>query len=344
MENKGFTLIELLVAMAIASIVGVAGLAVFSSTNRAYLANEDVAEAQQNVRIAAERLSKDIRMAGFGLPDPPFTIGFDTNDDGVNDLNLTSPISFTDGGAGASDSITVMGGGYLAGTLIGTLNTAGATSLCYSPSGGDDKFFKADGTSDKVPYSNRKNISLNGTTFITLQANEVKATCPGGIKLTLGSPAIIDKDYGDGTPVFIIQAVNYSINTALAGCSPTNPCLASTDYTQLRGGASPVDPLVVAEGIEDIQFAYGLDANPRDSKLDYTGAYTSAAFLDSPADPSVIFAVRASIVAKARNVAPNGGSAFTRPLLENHTASAADAYRRRILQKIIKLRNPRQGA
>lgn len=345
MNNKGFTLVELLIAMAIASVVGMAGISMFSSSNWAYKVNVDVAEAQQNERVAADWLSKDVRMAGFALPAPPFTIGFDTDDDGVADMDVTAPVTFTNGGAAAPDTITLLGGYYEAGTLSGNppvQNFSGSNTICYRPSGDGDRFFRSD---DSI-FSSRRNISLNGTTSITLAFGQTKgAVCngTGTISLSLGTPTTLDRDYVNGTPVFIIQAITYSIDTVSAGCSATNPCLSSSDSTQLRGGTVALPNVVVAEGIEDIQFAYGIDLNPRDGRIDYASPYDAADYLNSPADPSSILAVRANIVAKARNIDPKGGG-FTRPALEDRTASAADAYRRRVLTKIIKLRNPRQGA
>src|SRR3989344_1640649 len=109
-EQQGFSLVELLISMAIASIVGMAGYVIFSSSNWSYKVQEDVSEAQQNVRVAMERLAKDIRMAGFGLPDPPFSITIGTSG------ALTAPITVTNSSTGF-DTITVLGIGYEAGKL-----------------------------------------------------------------------------------------------------------------------------------------------------------------------------------------------------------------------------------
>lgn len=330
-QQRGFTLVELLVAMAIASVVGMAGVSLFSTSNWAYKVNEDVAEAQQNGRVSMERLAKDIRTAGFGLPDPPFTLS-------IGGQNWTSPITVTtSGGSGGSDSITILGIGYEAGTLVGgpVENTGTSTYLCYS-STGTERFFGGNANNGSSPYSARTQISLNGSTYILLATNQVRQTCNGtDIQLQLSSPATLGRAYPNGTPVYIIQAVTYSIVTNDASASPpctsANPCLRSTDLTELRGVGSQT----LAEDIEDIQFAYGVDAD-RDGKMD------SSTLSNDPADDSSILAVRATVVAKTRNKDMKG-STFTRPAIEDHSASASDNYRRRTLTKIIKLRNPRTG-
>lgn len=346
MNNKGFTLVEVLIAMAIASVIGMAGVSLFSSTNWAYKFNEDVADAQQNVRISSDRLVKDIRVAGFGLPDPPFSLSFSGLSATPTALltPLTSPITVSNSSTGP-DSITILGIGFEVGTLSKGSNTdcndSGKGKICLGSAGNANNFFSGSG-----PYTyqtNRRYISLNGTTFIELATTQTDADRLVG-KLTLGTPSTLDRDYRDGTQVYIIQAVNYSIDTDTAiGCSISNPCLVSRDYTMLRGGNSPGERVVVAEGIEDLQFAYGIDLNPRDGKIDYVAPYTTAAFLNSPSDPSSIIAVRASIVAKAKNPDPKVGG-FTRPALEDRAAGTPDKFRRRVLTKVVKLRNPRQGS
>ena len=72
-SEKGVTLIELLVALVICGIVVAAIYRLFVAQTRAYTVQDQVAEAQQNVRNAMELLVRDIRMAGFD--DDPVNIG-----------------------------------------------------------------------------------------------------------------------------------------------------------------------------------------------------------------------------------------------------------------------------
>ena len=324
--------------MAIASVIGMAGVAVFSTSNWSYKVNEDVAEAQQNARVAMERLSKDIRAAGFGLPDPPFSLTIDTG-------TFTSPITIsTSGGSGGSDSITILGIGYEAGALVGESagqNASTSPYICYKKTADTEE--KLIGTDNKV-RTNRQYISLNGNSFVTLDTTSIVTGECGGVsgsnKLPLSSPSALDRQYKDDTPVFIIQAVQYTVNNSapfLGGCSALNPCLASLDFTGLRGmnGGVP-SRQVLAENIEDIQFAYGVDADGNGTMDSATG------FQNTVSDPIKIAAVRATVVAKSRNKDMKGAT-FTRPAIEDHDISAADNFRRRILTKILKVRNPKTG-
>ena len=358
-KQQGFSLVELLIAMAISIIVGMAGYVIFSSSNWSYKVQEDVSEVQQNVRVAMDRLAKDIRMAGFGLPDPPFSITIGTSG------ALTAPITVTNSSTGF-DTITVLGIGYEAGKLQRDATITGAGGIVCNDSGAScihlsapdadsiDRFFNDTGTFQTT----RINISLGGAQYIVLAAaghNQANR------QVTLGTPATLDRAYPDGTAVYIIQAVQYTINNTapfLAGCSSTNPCLASLDYTGLRGGSGN-DRQVLAENIEDIQFAYGIDVSPRDGMIDYTSPYSDGAFVFSAtgaatlSDPSSIIAVKANIVGRTRNQDPKGATGFKSQCFEdrpvdagttNCTGAVSDGYRRRMLTKIIKLRNPKQGA
>ncbi|MEW6669606.1 MAG: prepilin-type N-terminal cleavage/methylation domain-containing protein [Thermodesulfobacteriota bacterium] len=64
-RERGFTLIELLIAMAITGIVMGAVYSTYYSQQKSYVAQEQIAEAQQNLRAALYYLEREIRMAGY---------------------------------------------------------------------------------------------------------------------------------------------------------------------------------------------------------------------------------------------------------------------------------------
>jgi Tfp pilus assembly protein PilW len=74
-SEGGFTLAELLVACAVVALV-MAGLLVMLQTGlESYLIGSNRVEATQSVRLAIERMSREIRVAGFCpcVGTPPFT-------------------------------------------------------------------------------------------------------------------------------------------------------------------------------------------------------------------------------------------------------------------------------
>lgn len=65
--KRGFTIVELLVALGIAAILLSLTYQIFVSQRRGYTVQEDVAEMQQNARIAADELARLIKNIGNGV-------------------------------------------------------------------------------------------------------------------------------------------------------------------------------------------------------------------------------------------------------------------------------------
>jgi type IV pilus assembly protein PilW len=63
-KEKGFTLVELLVAMLIASLVIVAIYKTMDAQQLAYVTQQDVVEAQQNLRTGLFFMERELRLAG----------------------------------------------------------------------------------------------------------------------------------------------------------------------------------------------------------------------------------------------------------------------------------------
>lgn len=77
-HQNGFTLVELIVAMAMTGIVMAAIYSTYKSQQDSYVAQEQVAEMQQNLRAALYMMARDIRMAGFNPANSPNVDGFVT--------------------------------------------------------------------------------------------------------------------------------------------------------------------------------------------------------------------------------------------------------------------------
>ncbi|MBI3606439.1 MAG: PilW family protein [Nitrospirae bacterium] len=340
--ERGFSLTELLVAMGMAVIVGMTSYVVFQSSNRSSQIQGDVSDAQQNVRVAMEELAKGVRSAGFGLPNPPFSITITPTTGAA--ATYTSAVTISNAST-APDGLLILGGGFRAGTLAGpgqsmngvdpTCNASGGTFVCVT-AGDRTNFFDAGGVFIKP----RTAINLEGGHFVELAAAGHDYV-NGKLRLAAGS---LDRDYAASTTVYIIEAYRYDINPAASGCTASAPCLYLTDITGLRGGSG-----ILANNVEDLQLAFGVDVNPRDGRVDDAnadGAYTAADYASSPADPASVIAVRANVVGRTQNTDRNGQT-FRRICLEDRTAdatctgAAADGFRRRVLTKIITIRNPK---
>lgn len=118
-SSQGFTMIELMVAMTIALVVLGAMYISYRSQQKSYMAQEEVAVMQQNLRAAMFHLQREIRMAGCD----PLEIG----NVGILTANATS-INFTEDVAGAGPDGTISASENITYSLSGTtlVRNAGA--------------------------------------------------------------------------------------------------------------------------------------------------------------------------------------------------------------------------
>ena len=64
----GFTLIEVLVGVALSSLIVLVLFEALTAQNRTYSIQDDMAEMQQNLRVAIETVPKEVMSAGLGKP------------------------------------------------------------------------------------------------------------------------------------------------------------------------------------------------------------------------------------------------------------------------------------
>jgi len=230
LKNKnGVTLIELLIALVISALLIAALYRTFIGQQKTYTVQEQVVDTQQNVRVAINKMMRDIRMAGFG------GVG-DVLGGGVNGPTevITSPPS--NNSITNNNNITIVGGFKQVSTLAA--EAAGGQSQVTLASAADASQF--DGAAHHF-------ISIGGT-----ESNIVSSRA--GATLTLSNPLKLTYKITDqlgnpvSVPIFKIQAITY-----LCGVSDGKPVLQRNENT--GGGPQPL-----AENIENIQFEY-FDAN-----------------------------------------------------------------------------------
>lgn len=330
--------------MAIFGIVLASVLKVFSLNYQSYTVQEEVAATQQNVRVVKMFLERDVRMAGCGLRNfhhedkRVYALEFDNNstagDTGSDKLTITY-IDYDVGACGAGapscDDLPPL-------TLKVSMPKASAVATV------EEEF-------DDSPYDLwTGNCDCNGDTYGTPPYDRYKAiiTSPDGSKSDVVYITQVINS-GGGTDD-MLQNHNYAgfdnkvLNNYPAGSTieffnekKLVEVVYHLDNRILRRNNQPV-----AENIEDLQFAFGLDTNT-DGIVD-SGEWMNNADLIG-AQPYVdpdpvdqIRSVRISVLGRTANEDRNCSG--NRPAIEDHAASGtSDGYHRKLLQVTVKVRN-----
>lgn len=345
--EQGVTLVELMIGAVVASIIVAAGFMMLTASQKSTQANDQTVETQQNVRIAMDLLSHDIKHAGFGSVGPvgacPTAIvpldhtpaGPDT---GPDSIRLLVPIGSSI--APAWRTAIAVGG---AASIPQIILPAGAVANMVTEAGGN-----LTGSA----------VSIGGvaTATVTAVAGDTISFAP--IPPPVAFPI--------GMPVYLLQCVTYAIGTTTAACGGSSPCL-------LRNGVS------VADGIEDIQFAYACDGcnvlvngGVTDRIIDDQGGaagfdqadfVTNNTWSAAPLTPDKIRLVQVTVVARQTTVDQGLGegiaaASLSPPVLQvsdhNHNAGLFVAgdfgalnppyanYRRRVVTRTVETKNQRQ--
>jgi len=329
--QAGFSLIELMVAMLITLFVSGAIFGVLTAGQNAFRREPELADRQQNTRLAMELISRDVVSAGGGMQ--AFAQAFTDNLDGagpagpggvnsdyleilMNDgscptldvagspgtaLHTAVPLPACLAGAAASSGFMA----YVWGSQ-GSANSNLSTGVLWihNPAGGGALGPCGGGTLNTPAGGAGTQVNPGGG-----------AACNGGTACTIGSPSVCQY-------VSMIQVVRYEI--APDPNDPTTPALwRSPTGTALDGTLSNNQPpnapwQLVARGIEDLQVRY----------------LTGAAWADTPGtvtSPNYNTIVReVQITLSGRSTAQNIQGATTSAL----TGAARDAIRGQLVSTV----------
>lgn len=225
MSEKGLTLVELLIAMAISGIVVAAIYTAFVTQQKSYTIQDQVAETQQNARVALDLITREVRMAGYGQPS--WSLNADIDGDGDNEA-VTEPITIVDGG-GNPDRITV----------IGCFESDPATLASTALIGDTVLILQNAYQASRFNTTTKSNIFIGGF-------DNAKITGISGRTLTIdtdlntsGNQGLI-RSFEAGSEVNLVKVVTYFVE----------------DHTLKRDENTGAGGQPLAENIEDLQITY----------------------------------------------------------------------------------------
>lgn len=360
----GFSLLELMIAMAVLGIVTAFLTDLLVRQSRAYQVVDNVTETQQNLRAIGDLLEHELRVSGFMVPEAGAFCGSDVDPgrpypDGDPDvIFLTDAEALDPGNAQEQRFGAAIQGGY---SGDGT-DTLSVDALAVDGNG----FYDIDG--DGVAESDflySAAPARNGGVIVVDRANPERGASCGIITRINGNDITVDFDLRgqapNGTP----------LGPWNPGYAPAVLVAIPAHAYWIENGALMRDGMVLAQDIEDLQFAafydqdddqvvdgagtpdppYASDAEYPGSR-DTTNGVNGVPYLSRNWDNRLLREIRVSLVGRTKDedpdVAANPAMAQGRaPSPENRAPIAVnDGFRRRVLTFTVRPRNVgfRQGS
>ncbi len=325
MRTRGFTLIELMVSMALFGLIAAGAMSLVLSGARTQSHSARVDVAQTSLRAAIDFITRDVVGASAGAKTGLLTLGSTgTTVNAVNHaLNNVGP-----NGADSLELYTVDG------TTSAQLTTAvgsGANTLAITyeqaSTGATGQFLSA------LPYPAYVQVSDLSSGSI------VKLSSVASTALTLAEN--LPAGYAANAWVLPSRHVTYAIsNTIFTAASTGNASMLTMDVN--GSGAQPL-----AEGVEDLQVAYGFD-NDGDGVVTEKGlAANDDEWLYNVAGETVgtwsisnLRTIRVTLVVKGTSIEGGQTNLPAPPIAEDHTPTGGvDGFIRRVLRTEIAVRN-----
>jgi prepilin-type N-terminal cleavage/methylation domain-containing protein len=321
--ERGFTLVELMVSMVLLATVVAMTFRVAATVIAGFRSQRQVVAIERSARASLDLMADAIRAVSPGVPKADLRdfVGCTTVLS-----NIVQAISVTNSATGP-DTITMI---YAKGGVV-TLSRrpVGALSTDIEVIDGTgiargDSVIVTDGNSGRlIKITDAGTVQADGDTSFPIAISGA-AACTGGMP-----------NYNSGALVIRGAVSRFSVVVDADGI----PLLMMDP-----DGDGPEFSQPIADGVEDMQVAIGVDVNQNGTLLD-DGSNTDEWFGNNVADvlPPLITgglwrAIRITFVAKdlADTDAVNGGQL---PAVEDRPAGPVDGVRRRVLTTQIELRN-----
>ncbi|MFN7144768.1 MAG: PilW family protein [Myxococcota bacterium] len=343
-NRAGFSLIELMVALAIGLFVIAALYNLFTNQVRQFVYQDLQMEMHQNTRLAADMVSRTARLAGYGTNGA--TVGM-FGADGNPDNSLPAIVAYNGVGPNGSDAITLvaMDPSLVVNTASTFPRSCATDTLQVDPS-------VLNNAARLAQYRNGELLmcydygAIGGfRSFLWPMTGDANASA-GEIYVGAGS-AFADYDAAcpmtDNLPLVMscsrAEVVTFYIDAddtdGVGAGSAAHPVLMmDLDFESPDG-----DDVPLVDNVEDIQFAYCLEATAGATDCSEPSAWVDTIAADQAND---VYMIRMSLVVRSSREDPARVHVGQRPALEDNTAAAGtDHYFRQVLSTEVTVRNMR---
>ena len=335
-KQRGFSLIELMIAMTIGLIV-LAGIGyLYVESRQAFRGMDNLSRMQESARYALEVMSRDIRMAGYrGCASSSATLTNTLNTPTTSAYDFGTPINGYEAASGSWSPALPTGTGGLSGLTI----LAGTDTLILRGAfgGGTTVTDQPGNSSADLKVTTPNDLAVNDIVMVTdcTAATVFQITGPATITNNVvhnsgaGSPGNSTKDLGQryvNGEIIKMQSKTYFIRTGASG----RPALWQFDNYKPAVGDNPAE---IAEGVENMQIQYGIDANS-------DGVVESYARANAVGNWNQVAAVRISLL-----VAGNDNNVATSAqtyAYDGGSVTATDQRLRQVFTTTVSVRNKTQ--
>lgn len=308
--QKGLSLVELMLAITLGLVLTAGVLQVVMSTKQSFNTQQALARVQENARLVMDALVADISAAGYMGCLPIMDVDNKANVAVTNTLadqtmnyDFQTPVAGTEGGGANPDTLTVR-----------RASESSAVPMVESLSAQNAETFKVD--SGHPNYTSLKQwdvVSLSdcshASVFLITNDPQDGAT-PGVIAHKADVTAPADSANGGqknassdlGHP----YSGNFNRNSARAKIYKVGSTVYALKSTR-NGVALPTPSLFageveLAQGVEDLQIQYGIDANPDDPNAN-AEQYVNA---DQVANWNNVISIRLTLTLNSQQVVSPG--------------------------------------
>ncbi len=327
-KQLGLSLVEILVALVISLFLLGGMIQVLVANKATYRFSEGVSRVQENGRFAIEKMTQDIRMAGFrGCATTKFVNNLNPEGEGYNqsmhDFFGQPDIKGTENdGLNGSDTLVIRGAAPGQANVLTPYNSPTSAQIFINVTG----FVKS---GDIVLLSNCRGADIFQVTNATPSdvANKISvvhnsgdSTAPGNYNPdACQSGHCLSQTYGGDSALLKMQTVTYSIATGESG----EPAL-------FRSVFATNSELV--DGVEQLQILYGVDSDSDGTPNQYFNS-------TGVTDWDKVTAIRIMLLLRSPESAFIEGSQSY--FFNGQTLSSTDNRLRQVFTTTIALRNKR---